>query len=98
MILKSMGWTSAITGVGALLITLMLLAGILGGEFEGGGGMAILGVGIWGVLLSVVGMITGFVAYFIASSNRVRMTRPGQIGLWAAGAAGTIIALAMFLG
>ena len=98
MMLRSLSWTSAVTGVGALLITLMVLWGLLTGAFEGGAGMAILGVGIWAVLLTVVGLIAGFVAYFVASGKRVALPGAGKVGLWSAGTAGSILALALVLG
>ena len=97
MILKSLSWTSAVTGVGALLITLMTLYGVLSGAFEGGAGMAILGFGLWAVLLTILGLIAGFIAYFLASGAKVALPGPGKVGLWGAGTAGTILALALML-
>ena len=98
MILKSLGWTSAITGAGALLITLMLLFGWLTGQFDGPSGMAIVALGIWPVFLSVVGLIAGFIAYFIASGARVALPSPGKVGLWTAGTAASVLALALMVG
>ena len=96
-VLKGLSWLCGIMGAGAIAIVAMVLIGLANGDLEGGAGMAILGLGIYAVLFVVIGLIAGFIAYFIASSRQTAMPLAGRVGLWLAGSAGTIIALALML-
>ena len=98
VVLKVMSFVSGVAGALALLVVASGLVGLLRGEFEGGAGMALLAFGFYGVMLSVVALVAGFVAYFVASGRRAALPLMGKVGLWTGGTAASVLALAMFLG